>query len=190
MRMEEIFPEANDDLQLSVWDSEGGNMEGPQGNIQIDDSELALQDIFGPKNTCFGCGPSNDSGLQVKSFPKGSSCVAVWQPKTKYEAFPNILCGGIIGTLLDCHANWTAAWHLYKQSNSKKFPYTVTAEFSVKLFKPTSSLDPVFMTANVSGSSNRSVDVKAKILSRGETTVAFVGKFVAVEKGHPAYGRW
>jgi hypothetical protein len=33
-----------------------------------------------------------------------------------HEAFPGVLNGGIIGTLLDCHCNWTAAYHLMRGS--------------------------------------------------------------------------
>ena len=38
--------------------------------------------------------------------------MAEWKPETRYEAFPGVLNGGIIGALLDCHCNWTAAWYL------------------------------------------------------------------------------
>jgi hypothetical protein len=38
--------------------------------------------------------------------------VAEFRPELHHEAFPGVLNGGIIGALLDCHSNWTAAWAL------------------------------------------------------------------------------
>src|SRR6266568_8471663 len=70
----------------------------------------SLQEKYAPKNSCFGCGPSNPDGLHVRSFPKNGEVVAQWKPEKKYEAFDGVLNGGIIGTLLDCHCNWTAAY--------------------------------------------------------------------------------
>ncbi len=69
-------------------------------------SEQSLQDRYAPENACFGCGPSNAKGLRIKSFPRGDEVVAEFRPERWHEAFENILCGGIIGTLLDCHMNW------------------------------------------------------------------------------------
>jgi len=69
----------------------------------------SLQEKYAPNNSCFGCGPANAQGLRIRSFPKGEEVVAEWIPQSKYEAFPGVLNGGIIGTLLDCHCNWTAA---------------------------------------------------------------------------------
>ncbi|HKC60893.1 MAG TPA: hypothetical protein VKB92_12470 [Myxococcales bacterium] len=33
-------------------------------------SELSLQDRYAPDNRRFGCGPKNDKGLRIKSFPR------------------------------------------------------------------------------------------------------------------------
>jgi len=35
----------------------------------------------------FGCGPANENGLHVCSFPNGEEVVAEWQPQPVYEAF-------------------------------------------------------------------------------------------------------
>ena len=43
----------------------------------------------------------------------------------------------IIGTLLDCHCNWTAAWHLMKRAREDRPPCTVTADYAIKLLRPT-----------------------------------------------------
>ena len=77
-----------------------------------DAEEQSLQEEYAPENACFGCGPANPDGLHIRSFVRGDEVVAEWKPEPRYEAFPGVLNGGIIGALLDCHCNWTAAWHL------------------------------------------------------------------------------
>src|SRR5207245_5933920 len=82
----------------------------------------SLQEKYAPNNSCWGCGPANAEGLRIRSFPKGEEVVAEWMPQSKYEAFPGVLNGGIIGTLLDCHCNWTAAWHLMNKAGADHPP--------------------------------------------------------------------
>src|SRR6185436_13594350 len=79
----------------------------------------SLQERYAPGNACFGCGPANPQGLHVRSFVEGDECVAEWTPQPHHEAFPGMLNGGIIGALLDCHANWTAAAHLMAERGVK-----------------------------------------------------------------------
>ena len=110
----------------------------------------SLQDTYAPNNECFGCGPANKQGLQIKSFVEGDEVVATWQPAPYHHAFANILNGGIIGALLDCHSNWTAAHALMKASGAKEPPCTVTADFHVKLKRPTPmDAGPVKLRAKV-----------------------------------------
>ncbi len=114
---------------------------------------LSLQEKYAPNNACWGCGPANAEGLRIRSFPEGDEVVAEWKPEPKYEAFPGVLNGGIIGTLLDCHCNWTAAWHLMKQAGDDHPPCTVTADYAIKLLRPTPTNGPVFLSAKVVDSS-------------------------------------
>ena len=57
----------------------------------------SLQEKYAPQNACWGCGPANAEGLRIRSFPKNDEVVAEWMPEPKYEAFPGVLNGGIIG---------------------------------------------------------------------------------------------
>src|SRR5689334_9550974 len=107
----------------------------------------SLQDRYAPHNACFGCGPANASGLRLKSIVQGDEVVCTWQPETMHEAFPGVLNGGIIGTLLDCHMNWTAAWHLMQKASASSPPCTVTAEYHVKLRRPTPTSGPLTLRA-------------------------------------------
>jgi acyl-coenzyme A thioesterase PaaI-like protein len=153
-------------------------------------SEPSLQERYAPHNACFGCGPANAQGLRIRSFVSGDEVVAEWQPGTHHEAFPGMLSGGIIGTLLDCHSNWAATHHLMRQSGADTPPCTVTSEFAVKLLRPTPTAEPVRLRARVVESSGDRAVVESSLEAGGKTTATCRGTFVAVKPGHPAYHRW
>jgi acyl-coenzyme A thioesterase PaaI-like protein len=148
-----------------------------------------LQDRFAPNNRCFGCGPANEKGLRIKSRVEGDELVADFTPEAHHEAFTGVLNGGIIGALLDCHSNWAAAYHLMKQSSADAPPCTVTADFHVKLRRPT-PLSPVRLRAHVVESGADRAVVEATLEADGKVTATCRGTFVAVKEGHPAFHRW
>ncbi|MBI2390319.1 MAG: PaaI family thioesterase [Deltaproteobacteria bacterium] len=150
---------------------------------------IALQDQYAPHNQCFGCGPSNDKGLRIKSFVEGDEVVAEFTPEPHHLAFPGVLNGGIIGTLLDCHSNWTAAWHLMVKRGEKSPPCTVTADYAIKLKRPT-PLATVRLRAKVVESSDDRATIEATLEAEGKICATCRGTFVAVKEGHPAYHRW
>jgi acyl-coenzyme A thioesterase PaaI-like protein len=116
--------------------------------------------------------------------------VAEWKPEPKYEAFPGVLNGGIIGTLLDCHCNWTAAYHLMKRANADHPPCTVTAEYAIKLVRPTPTNNVVSLSAHIVNLTDNRATVEGTLSVAGEVCATCRGIFVAVKEGHPAYHRW
>ena len=153
-------------------------------------AEPSLQDRYAPKSICFGCGPSNASGLRIKSYRDGASLVADWTPQPHTQAFPGMLNGGITGALLDCHANWAAALHLMDRNGWDRPRATVTAKYTVEMLAPIPSDKPVHLTARVVDASDRRATVEAELSSGGEVKAKCTGIFVAVKEGHPAYHRW
>ena len=152
--------------------------------------EQSLQKKYAPNNSCWGCGPSNSEGLRIRSFPKNGEVVAEWTPQPKYEAFPGVLNGGIIGTLLDCHCNWTAAYHLMKNAGDDHPPCTVTAEYSIKLLRPTPTNGPIQLSAHVVDLKGDRATIEGTLSGGGKVCATCRGVFVAVKEGHPAYHRW
>ena len=150
----------------------------------------SLQDRYAPRNRCFGCGPANEKGLHVKSFVEGDAVVCDWRPEPHHLAFDGILNGGICGTILDCHSNWTAAHHLMRKAGASSPPCTVTADFHVRLKRPTPMDAPVHLTARVVESAEDRAVVEATLESGGQVTATCRGTFVAVREGHPAFHRW
>jgi hypothetical protein len=114
-----------------------------------------------------------------------------------------VVNGGIIGALLDCHSNWTAAWTLMRRSGADTPPCTVTADFHVKLKRPTPlgaelelrawpvapPADPASKDPPADPPIDRAV-IEATLSAAGEVTATCRGLFVAVKPGHPAYHRW
>jgi acyl-coenzyme A thioesterase PaaI-like protein len=153
-------------------------------------TEPSLQERYAPHNACFGCGPSNEKGLRVRSFVRGDEVVAEWRAEKHHEAFDGMLSGGVTGTLLDCHSNWTAAHHLMRHAGSQTPPCTVTAEYAVKLLRPTPTDGPILLAARVVESSDDRAVVEATLSAAGKLRATCRGTFVAVREGHPAFHRW
>ena len=152
--------------------------------------DRCLQERYAPHNACFGCGPANAKGLRIRSFPEGDAVVAEWRAEAHHEAFPGMLNGGIIGALLDCHSNWTAAWHLMNKAGADAPPCTVTADFHVKLRRPTPMDGPIRLRAVVAESGEDRALIEATLEVGGQICATCRGTFVAVKEGHPAFHRW
>jgi acyl-coenzyme A thioesterase PaaI-like protein len=150
----------------------------------------SVQERYAPQNRCFGCGPANPKGLRIRSFENADGLRAEWTPEAHHEAWEGAVNGGILGALLDCHSNWTAALHLMREAGGDTLPSTVTAEFHVKLLRVTPSGGPLTLLARVVESKGPRATVEASVESAGKATATCRGVFVAVPEGHPAYHRW
>jgi acyl-coenzyme A thioesterase PaaI-like protein len=152
--------------------------------------EPSVQERYAPDSRCFGCGPANPEGLQIGSRPEGDGLVATWMPSARHEAFEGILNGGIIGALLDCHSNWTAAWHLMAERDTDRPPVCVTADYAIRLRRPTPTERPITLRARVTEAAGDRLTVAGELTADGVVTATSVGTFVAVGPDHPAFGRW
>lgn len=77
---------------------------------------------------CFGCSPDNNFGLQMEFTEEDNGVSAIWQPKSHFEGWKNILHGGIQATLMDEIASWLVFVKLHTSG--------VTSKMEVKLSKP------------------------------------------------------
>ncbi len=150
----------------------------------------SVQEEHAPSSICFGCGPANENGLRIRSFRSGDGLEMEFSPKDEHQAFPGMINGGIIGTLLDCHGNWTAAIALMDQSNESEPPCTVTASYSVKLRRPTPFGVALQVSSEVEEISEDRVKVRMILRADDEVCATGEGLFVAVKEGHPAFHRW
>jgi len=153
-------------------------------------TDISLQEKYAPNGICFGCGCKNNKGLQIKSYIHDDLIVCSWDPQKHHEAFPGVLNGGIIGSILDCHSNWTAAHHIMLSQNLNATPCTVTAEYSVKLKRPTPSNKKLNIVAKLSKIDGNKAWVDSYITTENKISATCSGLFVAVDETHPAYHRW
>ncbi len=151
----------------------------------------SVQETWAPNNACFGCGPKNEQGLRIRSFEQGDELVCEWTPQKHHEAFEGVLNGGIIGSLLDCHCNWTAIMFLKKAKGmTDAAPCCVTADYAIALKRPCPTNGPVKLKARVVEAQGDKAIVEGTLEADGKVRATCRGTFVAVEPGHPAYHRW
>lgn len=153
-------------------------------------NEKSLQETYNPQGICFGCGPANEKGLRIRSFVESDTVVLRYRPAPHHVAFEGAVNGGIIGTLFDCHCNWTAAYYLMRNKGMDRPPPTVTAEFSVKLKRVTPTDTELVFRARLVRIQGDRAEIDAELEADGKTTAICSGSFVAVGEGHPAYQRW
>tara|TARA_B100000519_G_C14257620_1_gene445834 strand:+ start:1344 stop:1832 length:489 start_codon:yes stop_codon:yes gene_type:complete len=155
-----------------------------------DSTIIGVQKYYAPSSICFGCGPSNKKGLMINSTRFSDGLELWFMPRKEHQAFPGVINGGIIGTIFDCHGNWTAAVGLLDAGKFSKIPYTVTSSFSVNLLRPTPTKTPLFITAKVDELMKDRASVSMKLFADKKLCARGKGLFVSVKEGHPAFNRW
>lgn len=150
-------------------------------------SKEAIQDSWPFEGTlCYGCGKNNEQGLQLKSYWDDEETVATWMPKPHHTAFPGILNGGIIATIIDCHGTGTAnaAAHKAEGSDGSHFMY-VTSGLSIRFLRPTPIDKPITLHGRVTDNSGSKITVECSLYS-GEDKCA-TGEVYTVRVSQDAF---
>jgi acyl-coenzyme A thioesterase PaaI-like protein len=131
----------------------------------------ALQDAL--KGQCFGCGSLNERGLQIKSRWEGDELVCRWSPQPHHLGHPGIVCGGVIASVVDCHAIWTAFAAACREEglpvdDASPPPFGfVTGKLSLSFLKPARIDRPLQLHAKVLDKSKRRVNVGCRVVQDG-----------------------
>tara|TARA_B100001094_G_C18152395_1_gene784420 strand:- start:486 stop:962 length:477 start_codon:yes stop_codon:yes gene_type:complete len=152
--------------------------------------DLSVQEKYAPSSICFGCGPANERGLRIRSFRTDNGMYMEFNPEEHHQAFPGMVNGGIIGALMDCHGNWTAAVALMENEGGNSPPCTVTASYSINLRRPTPNDKILKITSEVIELSSNRAKIRMSLICEEKICATGEGLFVAVSEGHPAYHRW
>ncbi|HJM17060.1 MAG TPA: PaaI family thioesterase [Candidatus Poseidoniia archaeon] len=153
-------------------------------------SKKAVQDEYASNSICFGCGPSNKEGFQIKSYRTDDGLEMEFECEEKHQAFPGVINGGVIGSLIDCHGNWTAAIAIMEKNGLDEPQCTVTAQYEVKLNRPTPFGPKLKLKSRVLALQEDRAEIIIELKADGKTCATGRGLFVAVKEGHPAYHRW
>ncbi|MGH7679973.1 MAG: PaaI family thioesterase [Gemmatimonadaceae bacterium] len=143
----------------------------------------ALQDLY-PDNFshCYGCGRLNTHGLHVKTHWEDGEGVARFQPAPYHLALPGFVYGGLVASLIDCHAIATAAGAAMVAGGAtpglNETPRFVTASLQVDYLRPTPIGPELVLRARPVHTGSRAITVEVRVMA-GEVETAR-GRVVAV----------
>lgn len=125
-------------------------------------------------NVCFGCGNDNHEGLQIKSYWEGDTAVCKWNSQEKYNGWKNVLHGGILASLIDCHTMCTAMAFAHKQEERElgtepSYKYA-TGTLTVKYLKPTPNDKTIELRAQVTDQKGKVSTVECDVFVEGVKT--------------------
>jgi len=130
----------------------------------------SFQDYF-PDDVaiCYGCGRHNPKGLHIKSYWENDEGVCRFLPERHHTAFPNVVYGGLIASLIDCHSICTAMAHACKIENrdmdTETDIYYVTGELNVRFLKPTPTETELILRARVTEYTDRKSYVHCSVFA-------------------------
>jgi len=130
---------------------------------------LSIQERLYPQLKCFGCGPANPKGLQLRSFPAEGSVTASFTPWPEHDNGTGYLNGGIIATVLDCHGG-AAVFHLFDQQQATLS--FVTAGMDIRYLRPCPLDQPILLRARVVSAESDEIIVEADAEWDGKTRAA------------------
>jgi len=114
----------------------------------------SFQDQIGVKNHCHGCGLGNPLGLHIRSEWRGEEAVCHFRPLPHHSAAsPEVVNGGILASVIDCHCNCTAMANAYRlqgrEIGSAPEIWCVTASLTLNYRKPTPIHETLEVVARV-----------------------------------------
>jgi acyl-coenzyme A thioesterase PaaI-like protein len=148
-------------------------------------SGKALQDFYPDDYSwCYGCGRLNTHGLHVKTRWDGAETISYFTPRPEHMAMPGYVYGGLIASLIDCHAMGTASAAALradgKDIGDAPSPRFVTAVLNISFKKPTPLGPGLEIRAKVIERSDRKARIEATLSANGEVTAT--GEIVAVRR--------
>jgi acyl-coenzyme A thioesterase PaaI-like protein len=149
------------------------------------DPAKAVQDFYPDDFAhCYGCGRLNPHGLHLRSWWEGDETVARFTPRPEHMAMPGFVYGGLIASLIDCHAMGTASAAAERAAGraigDAPSPRFVTASLKVDYLKPTPLGPELEIRARVVERSDRKAIISATLSAGGVVTAS--GEIVAVRR--------
>lgn len=148
-----------------------------------DETTPAIQDHY-PDDVahCYGCGRLNEHGIRLRTRWDGDETVARYVPRPYHTAIPGFVYGGLIASLVDCHAMGTAAAAAERAAGrgigEGPAPRYVTASLRVDYLRPTPLGPALEVRGRVREASGRKTVVEVTVSAEGAVTAR--GEVVAV----------
>lgn len=134
--------------------------------------DLSFQEQ-GSVRYCHGCGADNVRGLQLKSYWNGSAAMATWKAEAHHcGGSRDILNGGIIASLIDCHSLNLAIAEAYRAEGRPigslpRIGY-VTANLNISYLKPAPIHQAIELRARIAKLEGRKAWVNCTLSAAGE----------------------
>ncbi len=144
----------------------------------------AFQDYYPDHlSHCYGCGKLNEHGYQIKTFWDGEETLTTFTPKPYHTAVPGYVYGGLLASLIDCHATGSAAGAMYRKENrdmgtEPAFRF-LTGTLNVKYLRPTPIDCTLQIRGRISSIEGKKVTVKVDVIANGLITVQ--GEVIAIQ---------
>ena len=129
-------------------------------------STCAIQDQLS-SHACWGCGPDNPYGLQIKSYWSGETTVCRYQPEPHQAGWPGVLNGGILATIIDCHCVCTAISAARPPENETPVAFA-TGSLSVSYLRPVPIDATVELTARIVERTPRKTRLECTVVAHGQ----------------------
>lgn len=132
------------------------------------DHRPAIQDTI-HDNACFGCGPAVAGGLRIRShWTADDQTECRFRPETHMTAGPaHVLNGGVIATVIDCHAVCTAIAEARRRGDGPHAWYA-TGSMSVRYLRPAGIGEELVVTARLTEVGARKTVLSCTARSGGE----------------------
>jgi acyl-coenzyme A thioesterase PaaI-like protein len=119
-------------------------------------------------NHCFGCGAWNERGLRIRSFWDGDESVCIFEPQPHHAAMPpDVVNGGILASVIDCHSVCTAIADAYRREGREvgegpKIWYA-TGSLQVNYRKPTPVAGPFTVRSKIVEASGKKTSLTVRL---------------------------
>jgi acyl-coenzyme A thioesterase PaaI-like protein len=122
---------------------------------------------------CYGCGADNGSGLRIKSYWDGDEAVCRWRAAPHHcGGRKEIVNGGVIATLIDCHSLNLAVARAYRDEGraigSAPVIGYVTGNLNVSYLKPAPIDGELELRARIKKLEGRKAWVECTLSAGGE----------------------
>jgi acyl-coenzyme A thioesterase PaaI-like protein len=129
---------------------------------------------------CFGCGIDNPCGLHLQFKWDGESARAEFTPQEPHQGWPGIVHGGLIATMLDEAAGWSAR---------EKGIDMVTAKMEVLFRNPAHIGVPLIITGAITRENTKRFEAYASIKRHDGTVIAECNSVYIIKAGGPCDAR-
>jgi acyl-coenzyme A thioesterase PaaI-like protein len=132
---------------------------------------------------CYGCGRLNAHGHQIKSCWDGEESVCRFQPEPFHTGAQNFVYGGMIASLIDCHATGTASAAKHRAEGKAigegLLTRFVTAALQVDYLAPVPIAETMVLRGAVEEIKGRKIIISVRVFVK--ETLCAKGRVVCIE---------